>query len=96
MTSMAWRPVTQRQAHTQGLSLEHDMSDSLFLTDEELAQLTGRKIKSLQIKWLRTSGLPFWVNARGHPVVTRAAVHGLPVTKAPRDAWVPNFLKQGQ
>lgn len=23
---MAWRAVTQRQAHTQGLSLEHDMS----------------------------------------------------------------------
>lgn len=72
------------------------MTENLFLTSEELAQLTGRKLKSQQIKWLRTSGLPFWVNARGHPVVTRAAVHGLPATKAPRDVWVPNFLKQGQ
>ena len=46
------------------------MTENLFLTSEELAQLTGRKLKSQQIKWLKTSGLPFWVNARGHPVVT--------------------------
>ncbi len=72
------------------------MTENLFLTSEELAQLTGRKLKSQQIKWLKTSGLPFWVNARGHPVVTRAAVHGLPVPKAPREAWVPDVLKQGQ
>lgn len=69
------------------------MTDNLFLNDEELAQLTGRKFKSLQIKWLKKSGLPFWVSATGHPVVTRAAVHGLPVkVEKPKDVWISNVL----
>lgn len=33
---------------------------NLFLTQEELVELTGRKIKSKQIEVLRRMGLPFW------------------------------------
>jgi hypothetical protein len=36
------------------------MSD-MFRTKEEVAILTGRKVKSKQIEHLRTMGLPFWV-----------------------------------
>jgi hypothetical protein len=48
----------------------------LFLNAEELATLTGRKLKSLQIDWLRCNGIPFRMNATGHPVVTRSVIEG--------------------
>lgn len=49
---------------------------STFLSGTDVAELTGRKIKSKQIEALRKMGLPFWVNAIGKPVVTVAAVEG--------------------
>jgi len=49
---------------------------STFLDKDELAQLTGRKMKSLQIEALRKMGLPFFVNAVGQPVVPRSAIDG--------------------
>lgn len=52
----------------------------MFLTKEGLVILTGRKLKSLQIEQLRKMGVPFFVNAKGHPVVARAAIEG--TTKA--------------
>jgi len=64
----------------------------LFLSDPELAKLTGFKIKSKQIVRLRAQGIPFQVNASGHPVVTRAAVEG---RKDPADAesgWTPGLV----
>lgn len=48
----------------------------MFLTSDELAELTGRKIKSKQIEALRRMGLPFHVNAVGKPVVSVAAIEG--------------------
>lgn len=47
-----------------------------FLEPVEIAELTGRKIKSKQIEALRKMGIPFFVNACGKPVVTRTAVEG--------------------
>lgn len=58
----------------------------MFLTPDELAELTGRKIKSKQIETLRRMGLPFHVNAAGKPVVSSAAIEGrkqLPVEPKP-------------
>jgi hypothetical protein len=49
---------------------------AMFLTPAELAELTGRKIKSKQIEALRRMGLPFHVNAVGKPVVSTAAIEG--------------------
>jgi len=45
----------------------------MFLTKEELAVLTGRKMKSKQVEVLRRMG---WVNAAGHPVGSVAAIEG--------------------
>jgi hypothetical protein len=53
------------------------MSD-MFLSKEDVAILTGAKIKSKQIAQLRKMGLPFWVNADGVPVVPRSAIDGRP------------------
>ncbi|WP_331708747.1 DUF4224 domain-containing protein [Pandoraea sputorum] len=74
------------------------MSDT-FLTPEEVAELsgvrTGRGGKSreeLQTAWLRSAGIPFWTNARGRPIVTRAAIEGRHPTVTPeptRKKWQP-------
>lgn len=48
----------------------------MFLTADDLAELTGRKIKSKQIEVLRRMGLPFHVNAAGKPVVAVSVIEG--------------------
>lgn len=62
---------------------------AVFLEPEELAVLTGRKMKSVQVKILRMMGIPFHVNASGHPVVTRSAVEGRKEEKAAKKQWQP-------
>jgi len=70
------------------------MSDT-FLTKEEIATLTGRKIKSLQIKQLQKMGLPFFINAVNEPVVARVTIEGKSTPPEPQKArWEPNVLKK--
>jgi hypothetical protein len=57
---------------------------STFLTKEEVATLTGRSRKAQQIAQLRTMGLPFWINALGHPIIPRSAIDGRPGAAAPK------------
>lgn len=65
----------------------------LFLDEDELVQLTGRRFKSKQIEWLRQNGIPFRVNATGHPVVTRAVIEGRQATEAaPVRGWTPKVI----
>lgn len=61
----------------------------MFLNRDEVVTLTGRKNKRHQINALRTMGIPFFVNACGHPVVTRVAVEGRPVTVEHKPTWSP-------
>lgn len=61
---------------------------SAFLTADDVTALTGRKIKSKQIEALRKMGLPFFVNARGVPVVPESAVTGSKV-QPPKKTWSP-------
>lgn len=64
------------------------MSD-MFLTRDEVATLTGRKIKSKQIEELRRMRLTFWVNADDRPVVPRSAIEGRkPDPKPEVKQWV--------
>ena len=59
----------------------------MFLTSENLFELTGRKTKSKQIEALLNMRLPFWINAIGKPVVAVAAVEGR--NEAPKEkTWV--------
>lgn len=68
-----------------------------LLDDAALVRLTGRRFKSKQINWLKAEGIPFRVNATGHPVVTWAAVEGRrdPEPEAPpaRD-WQPRVIEK--
>ncbi|HQR98106.1 MULTISPECIES: DUF4224 domain-containing protein [unclassified Polaromonas] len=68
------------------------MSDSLFLEDAELMRLTGRKLKSHQIAWLRKEGLAFRVNATGHPVVLRSTVDQRAPLQAVPQSWKPRLV----
>lgn len=73
------------------------MSQPGFLDDAALAQLTGWKLKSRQITWLRTEGIPFRVSATGHAVVTWAAVEGRQAAAQaePVTGWTPRVLARG-
>lgn len=60
----------------------------IFLSSEELAVLTGHKLKSYQIEALRGMGIPFFVNAIGRPVVARSAIEGGGKAQAkPKPKW---------
>ena len=67
----------------------------VFLSTQELVQLTGRKVKSKQIDALRKMGIPFFVNALGHPVVARVAVEGRGQNsgeRVSRPSWKPRVV----
>jgi hypothetical protein len=67
----------------------------MFLTADELVELTGRKIKSKQIEALRRMGLAFHVNAVGKPVVAAAAIEGrTQTTPAVAEVWEMPRRKQ--
>lgn len=78
------------------------MSDT-FLTAEEVGELTGIRMgrsgktrEQLQVDWLRTSGIPFWTNARGRPIIARAAIEGKQKNEdPPRKKYQPRALAMG-
>ena len=69
----------------------------MFLTPEELRTLTGRALKAHQAAALRRMGIPFFINAAGKPVVTRAAVEGGGKPTTPEQtAWAPAVVQPRQ
>lgn len=60
---------------------------TLALSAEEVIELTGYRMKSRQIAWLRRNGIRFFVAKDGHPRVPRSAIEG---AKAPSPAR-PDF-----
>jgi hypothetical protein len=67
----------------------------VFLSTQELVQLTGRKVKAKQIDALRRMGVPFFVNALGRPVVALAVIEGRSEAAAQRTAralWKPRVM----
>jgi hypothetical protein len=49
----------------------------LFLTPEQVQELTGYRQFRAQIRWLQQAGLRHWVRADGRPVVPVAAIEQL-------------------
>lgn len=67
---------------------------SMFLSSQDITELTGRKTKSKQIEALLRMGLPFWVNTIGKPVVTSTALEGC--REQPQEkAWMPQRKNRG-
>lgn len=50
----------------------------IFLTDEEMMILTGKKYKKCQIKALDKLGIPYVINAAGRAVVSVNAINNHP------------------
>lgn len=66
------------------------MNDDDFLSDAGLVRLTGRRQKSQQIAQLRKMGVTFFINASGHPVVSRSVIDGAKREKA-APTWTPTW-----
>lgn len=83
------------------------MEEGTFLSPDEVAAMSdirtgctikGRKFtrEQLQIEWLRTTGIPFLVSARGRPVILRANVIGSRQAVAAQQtapAWQPRVIR---
>ncbi|CCD30101.1 conserved hypothetical protein [Candidatus Glomeribacter gigasporarum BEG34] len=83
------------------------MEQAIFLTEKQVDELTGisrgctlhrgtkmeRKVMKydLQVSHLRTTGLAFFINARGRPIVTRAAVEGRKEEAQIEAGWNPRL-----
>lgn len=70
------------------------MTPPLFLDEAELRDLTGRKLRRLQVEALAAMGVPYRINAAGRPVVCRAHVEGRtdPASAAAPTTWKPAVL----
>ncbi|GLR13298.1 hypothetical protein GCM10007907_20880 [Chitinimonas prasina] len=78
-------------------------NNSLFLTADEVAELTGirngrnkRSRVQLQADWLRANLIQHVVNARGAPIVFRAQfiAHKVATPTTEPTRWVPNITRK--
>ncbi len=64
----------------------------LFLTHDELVELTDLKIPSAQIRWLKSHAYPFEIGASGKPKVLRSLlIQRLEQLAIPAKQSEPNF-----
>ena len=63
----------------------------MFLTPDQLEDLTERKRKADQVAWLRKNRVPFFIGANGHPRVSRAYVENRLAGQSRPDYPEPNF-----
>ena len=71
---------------------------SLFLTPDDIKELTGIKQgkagksrEALQAAALRTMRIPFYVNAVGRPIVSRAVIEGSDKKEDAAPRWEPAY-----
>ncbi|MDY6498000.1 DUF4224 domain-containing protein, partial [Clostridioides difficile] len=64
----------------------------MFLTPDELQELTGYKIAKKQIGWLTRNGIKHWIAATGRPIVPRSAIDGTPATVNDDQPFVPRYV----
>ena len=63
----------------------------MFLTDEELFELTGYRQPSKQVAHLKAQRIPFHLNRAGHPRVARAILEGAKAQKTAPATWSPSW-----
>jgi hypothetical protein len=62
----------------------------MFLTVEQLKELTGYVQPRAQVQWLRKNGVHHYVRANGHPAVLISAISPAP-NPAQSGAQLPDF-----
>lgn len=71
------------------------LGEFMFLNHDEIAMLTGRKIKRLQIQQLLKMNIPHFVNACGFPVVPKSVIEGSKQQAQNETTWIPAPLRHG-
>lgn len=66
----------------------------MFLTEEELVELTGYRQPTKQVAHLKSQHIPFHTNRAGHPRVARAIIEGggikaMQAATTPKPTWNP-------
>lgn len=56
----------------------------MFLTPDELRELTDYRRPADQRRWLDRHGIHYWVGASGRPKVLRSSLQQLATTNSPR------------
>lgn len=70
------------------------MTGQLFLSRDEIKQLTGTADRKRQAECLRQNRIAFTMDVFGRPVVTRSAVEGRQAKAEDKQVWPgPSFLK---
>jgi len=71
------------------------MSESIFITEQEVAFLCDTPLKSLQIEHLRKIGVPFQITRTGKPRVARCYIEGQNKDSQAKkfEKWSPNVLR---
>lgn len=83
----------------RGASYGEDAPDNPFyremLTEQEVVNLTGFKVRARQIKWLQDRGWTYALSAGGRPIVGREYLRyklgGARPKTEPNPQWVPDF-----
>lgn len=52
------------------------MDEEIFLTKDQVIQLTGRRSPRKQIEALRSMTIPFFVNSQGRPIIALTTIIG--------------------
>jgi hypothetical protein len=68
------------------------MDTKVFLDEDAIRKLTGCAQKARQVEQLRRMGVPFWINARGKPVVACSALEGSKKPEKPVKKWESTYL----
>lgn len=71
------------------------MTQTEFLTSDEVAELSGYKHIAMQKEWLDRNGWKYVTNAAGRPIVgryfARMQLAGVSCQNANAPAWKPDF-----
>ncbi len=63
----------------------------MFLTEQELVELTGFRQPSKQVAHLKSQRIPHHLNRAGHPRVVRVALEGRKVVEKSVKSWSPSW-----
>jgi hypothetical protein len=74
----------------------HLAHTTMFLTDDELVALTGYKLASKQVAFLRSRRIPFYTNKSGHPRVVKTVIEGGGRPKEAKKTWSPSWADDQQ
>ena len=65
----------------------------MFLSEQEMIDLTGYKQASKQVAHLKLQRIAFHTNRAGHPRVARAILEGRKVVEKTAKSWSPSWAE---